>query len=801
MPPHCPALAFAAAFALGIWAGAALGERAALAAGVAALAVLAGAHEAALRAVGPVLGRRRATRLEAAFRAARRPAAVLLLGAWRGAAPFPEPAPAGFGEAPAASISGIVDVPPVVLPDDSPERAPLTYFSVRTAAGHSVRVRSRGEIPWLRGGDRVRASGRLLPPLGARNPGDPRGRGSGLLLVKIPSHVQPDPAAPGPLAPALLGRVRGRCAETILAVHGPELRGLILAMVLGDRRLLTDAVGDALLGTGMYHLLAISGFHVVVVAFLALRMPFPRRLAAPARWCILAGFTLLTGASPPVVRASSMFAVHEVLALSGRSSPSLNVLGTAALAMLAVDPSVLFDAGFQLSFLAVLAILTWGARLRGGGGPLRAALAISVATNVSTAPLTAVYFQRLHPLGPVWNLLAAPLTLVTFLGGLLSLLAGLLDLSLGRAVGRAVDALAGSLVAILAAGARVPGSSILVPAPPSLLVGAALATLAAGWLYGRRGAALLVAALVLSAACSWSLLAPRRAEVVVFDVGEGQAALVSLPGSEPVLLDAGGPGRRSRAGQRLARAILAAGFSRIGTVLLTHAHDDHTRGFPGLLDFLPARELWISPSFWKGRRGAEQSSFAKDRGLRPIEVSRGFRAVFPRSPGFSLEVLHPGAEEPLIDPRAENDLSIALRLRGPGSSVLFLGDLEDPGLARLLGTCRDLEADVLVAPHHGRPGRLWEVLLERAKPRSVVFSGAGTSEEREVSRAAEERGAAVYATWRAGAIRIVFDRRSGWTPLYWYGRRAGAAGEKPAGLSRAPAGCSAHTAVGGRLSP
>ena len=801
MPSHCPALAFAGAFALGIWTGAAFGEGAALAAAAAGLAVLLGAHEAALRAAGPILGRPSAARLEAAFRSARRPAAFLLLGAWRGAAPLPEPAPAGLGDAPAVSISGVVDTPPVVLAEDAPDRTPLTHFSLAPASRLSVRVRSRGEIPWLRGGDRIRATGRLLPPLGARNPGDPRGQGTGLLLVKSPSHVEPDPAARAPLARAVLGRVRGKCAETILKIHAPELRGLILAMVLGDRRLLTDAVGDALMGTGMYHLLAISGFHVVVVVALAIRMPFPRRLAAPARWCILGGFTLLTGASPPVVRASTMFAVHEVLALSGRSSPSLNVLGTAALAMLAADPSVLFDAGFQLSFLAVLAILTWGARLGGGQGPLRAALAVSVATNVCTAPLTALYFQRLHPLGPAWNLLAAPLTLVTFLGGLLSLLAGLVDLSLGRAAARAVDALAGTLIAVLAAGARVPGSSIMVPAPPPLLVGAALATLAAGWLCGRRGAAVLAAALVFSGACAWSLLAPRRAEVVVFDVGEGQAALVSLPGSEPILLDAGGPGRRSPCGRRLARAILAAGCPRIGAVLLTHAHDDHTRGFPGLLELLPARELWISPPFWKGRRGAEHTSFAKDRGMRAVEVSRGCRGAFPRSPGFSLEILHPGDEEPLIDPRSENDFSLALRLRGPGSSVLFLGDLEDPGLARVLGTCRDLEADVVVAPHHGRPGRLWEVVLARAKPRFVVFSGAGTPEEREVARAAEERGAAVYATWRAGAIRIAWERRAGWTPRYWYRPEGEAPGGDPADLNRAPRGCSARTGVSGRLSP
>ena len=89
-------------------------------------------------------------------------------------------------------------------------------------------------------------------------------------------------------------------------------------------------------------------------------------------------------------------------------------------------------------------------------------------------------------------------------------------------------------------------------------------------------------------------------------------------------------------------------------------------------------------------------------------------------------------------------------------------------MARLLGTSGDLHADILVAPHHGRPNRLWPALLERVRPRAVVLSARGKEAAGELAAGLEASGCQVLATWRGGAVRIPWSDE-GWRPEYWFG--------------------------------
>ncbi len=242
--------------------------------------------------------------------------------------------------------------------------------------------------------------------------------------------------------------LRGHLARRICA---PRERGLLTALVLG----ITDDLGADLKAaygtTGTTHVLAVSGLHIAllfgVVLFFLGRHTWHRRSPA-ARWATLAlilalgwSYALLTGLSASVLRAVVMSSLVVVGRALNKRVSLYNTLAVAAFTLLALDPYALFDAGFQLSFLAVLGIAYlqsqlarwWQPRTRAGVF-VRDGLSVTIAAQLATTPLTLYYFHQfpVHFLGA--NLVAVPWTDVLLGGSLLLLLLSAISQALHQPV-------------------------------------------------------------------------------------------------------------------------------------------------------------------------------------------------------------------------------------------------------------------------------------------------------------------------------------------------------------------------------
>jgi len=702
----------------------------------------------------------------------------VLLGTWRVAVQPKAEVRADLDQQGPVVLEGTVVEPPVVVVQDRyGVRTLVTLFTITCGKDAQVRVRCDGRTQGVAGGDRVALLGKLHFPRGRRNPGDLRRNATPTLRVKHPGNVWPRGAAGWTTLAGALGSVRGAVHRTFKALYSEQTRGFVLSLLLGDRRLLAPDVRDALRLTGTYHLLAISGLHVFIVMFLVLRVPLPAKIRLPARLLFLVGFVLLTGARPSVMRAGLMFSLGLLLEACGRSPKALNTLGWTALILLGLDPVLIMDVGFQLSCVSVLAILTWGELLsRHGKAQSSAArflagfLAISVGTTASTAPLIALYFHRLHLLAPLWNLVAYPLALVTLVGGLLSLVLGFIHPWVGLPVAYLVDIWAQTLLQPLVLGARLPGSVITLPPPSSILVAATYVLLTAGLFLRLRRATLIVGSLTLSVAVVVALAWPRALALWTFDCGSCDTALLTTPRSGTLLIDAGAGGTDQQAGQTLTRAIVSTGSRVLSGVFLTHSHADHMRGLPGVWDRLEVESMWVSPFFGRSREGRMMVRAARAQGLSVEEVSRGSTLRFSGHPGLRLDILYPHKLETLPLARSRNDTSLALRISLQQRTILFLGDLEEHGIARFLSHEQDVQAEVLVAPHHGRNNNLWPTLIDRVRPRAVIISGAGNGGAKELADWLENLGIQVWATWRGGAIRTGWSEKEGWVPRYWWGK-------------------------------
>jgi competence protein ComEC len=290
----------------------------------------------------------------------------------------------------------------------------------------------------------------------------------------------------------LVGR-RGSLADRL---HGwGERRAVLEGVVLGEDEGLSQQLRDRFRASGLYHLLAVSGGNVIVVAggtsMLALAVGLSRLVAESLALLAIGGYVLAIGPQPSVLRAGIAGALGCLAWLSGRERDRWHALLLGAAALLAWNPYTVLDPGFQLSFAAVLAIFRLAPRIRRflEGYPLpprmREPIALSAACGVATAPLSWWHFRQIPLVAIPANVVAAPVV-----GPMLAL--ALVAAAL-PGLGPALAQVNGLLAAYLAGCARffggLPGAQVRSAAGAAALGGVALLAAAYACSRGERAEA------------------------------------------------------------------------------------------------------------------------------------------------------------------------------------------------------------------------------------------------------------------------------------------------------------------------
>ena len=286
-------------------------------------------------------------------------------------------------------------------------------------------------------------------------------------------------------------RLRAWLGRTVATGLDGERRGILTGVVLGDDQALSQELRDRFRASGLYHLLAVSGQNVALVAggtlVLAWLLGIPRVAAEVAALASMAAYVLAVVAQPSVVRAGIAGALGSLAWLTARTRDRWYFLLLGALALLAWNPYVLLDPGFQLSFVAVAAIFVAVPPLRRrlDGYPLPGWLAdtvaVSTACGVATAPVLWVQFHAIPLLAVPTNALAAPV-----MAPLLWLaIATVAAAPLSPTVAASLAWLNGWCAAYLAACARLvgglPGAQLTSGAVAAVLAAGAVALAAYAW--------------------------------------------------------------------------------------------------------------------------------------------------------------------------------------------------------------------------------------------------------------------------------------------------------------------------------
>ena len=592
--------------------------------------------------------------------------------------------------------------------------------------------------------------------------------------------------------------------------HSMLSAAIVAAVLIGDRTGLPDDIRLRLQAAGTYHVIAISGGNIAILAaalLLALSLTGTAgRPAALVTLVVLIAYSHVVSAGPSVWRATLVAGVYLVARLLDHRSAPWQAIAISAGILVSTQPLDIRNAGFILTFGATGALLEVARRLSVSGaarGLVRwtiASMAASAAVEIALLPVMAFAFSRVTAAGVFLNLVAVPLMAVVQIAGLVVACAARFDL---------VAAVAGWIAHLAAAGivqsARLvdvaPWLTARVPVPSAaiivtyyaglavILIGTTkdtkntkLMTFVPSWLtfstavrgLGVVGVLVAAAAIItgFNPAASWSGADKTdRLRLTVLDVGQGDAMVLEIPGSvgrsftgrQTLMVDTGGSPFGSGGldiGVRVVEpALWARGVRTLQSILLTHGDPDHIGGATALIDDFHPTTVWQGIPV--GHAAALQAVLtrARDGGIRVGEL----RAGEALSAGTArVRVLHPPPPD-WERQRVRNDDSIVLEVLYGDVALLLTGDVGSDVERDIAPRLIQAKTRILKVAHHGSRTSTSHALLDAWRPQIALIScGRGNPfghPAPEVIDRLTAIGAAIYRTDRDGEITIDTDGR------------------------------------------
>src|SRR5687768_6155754 len=578
-------------------------------------------------------------------------------------------------------------------------------------------------------------------------------------------------------ASSIRASVRRSLARHV-SVRDPQSGAVAIAILIGDRGSLDPDVEQRLQEAGTYHVIAISGGNIAILAGLVLALLWAAGIrggwAAAAAAAVLLAYAHIAGGGASVMRATVMAAVYLSLRIIDQRTAPKHAMAITVAIILLVSPLAIADVGLWLTFGATAAIVAGAARVAMPSSPwlraLAALLLASVCAEIVLMPIAAFVFQRVTVAGLVVNLAAVPSMAIVQVAAMMTAAADAVGLTgiaghAGLVTHLGVRGLIDSAIVVDAA----PWLTWRVPSPPLLLMVAYYGLLIAvvGAQLSARTQRLL--ALSAGAAFLWIAIAPDtlarrfgdgKMHVTLLDVGQGDSILATLPNGRTLLIDTGGVSLRGAfdIGDRvIGPALRARGIARLDYLAITHGDPDHIGGAVSLVrDFKPA-EIWYGvfvnqhqPTLMLQQAAARSRSTWR-------WLQRGDRMDLG---GVELRVHHPTLPD-WERQKVRNDDSLVMELRYGQVSVLLTGDIGREVEQSLMPSLDLLPTVVLKSPHHGSGTSSSDEFIKAIKP-AVVMIGVGRANPYGhpllyVLKRYTDVGAKVLRTDLFGQIELVTD--------------------------------------------
>jgi len=599
-------------------------------------------------------------------------------------------------------------------------------------------------------GDQLQITGNIQQPRGERNPGDFNYKKFlaangiyGILNVSKSENVVIRPSNQKSI-PYFVYVIKRRFYHSLNSLHQGQAQALIKGLLLGERGEISLELKEAFARCGVIHALAISGLHIgyigiiFFVLFSLLRFNYQARLIAVLISIFF--YDLLIGFEPPIVRASLMMGIFLIGKLIQRPTDMLNVISTAAIIILLVNPQELFQASFQLSFGAIISIVYLYQRLKiifdkwsvfnkltqnKIGEYLGALFLVTLAAQLGTLPITAYYFGRISIIAFALNLLVIPLVGIVIALGFATLIFSLISMPVAQLYANTNSIFLQFLIRIVENGSDIKFTSFDISKIGLVTI---LIYYFMLWCiinldkkFYRK--ILLYSVLTISILSLWKPIfnSHRWMQVIFFDVGQGDAALVTFPDGKNLLIDAGPKLEDFDAGEFFILPYLQRErISRLKAVILSHADNDHIGGMPSIFRKLRVDKVYDSGLFHESSV-CSTYQFVIDSLQIPHHIALASQRL-KYFENYGVYIIHPAKSFLNKFHDDTNNCSVVVKIVYGERSFLFSGDIAREAEEILLKYGELLRADVLKIAHHGsRTSSIME-WLKLVRPQYAVIS-------------------------------------------------------------------------------
>ena len=524
--------------------------------------------------------------------------------------------------------------------------------------------------------------------------------------------------------------------------YSEEVRPLAKALLTGEKGSLDYEVKQSFSRAGISHIMAVSGLHVgFLVGPIWLLLPFLRRRRFGKIAGVLLTLTILvlyagiTNFSPSVNRAGLMALLLVYGKLYHKNRNSLNLMGVAALLQLLWDPLQLFGAGFQLSYAAVVIIITVWPVLQNAiplrirhrkTGKLLGIIGVSVVVQLGLFPILSGYFGEISLIGPLLNALIVPAVGILLPIALYAVPVGFVIPVFGKAIAWVFSYFLYALDWIVSTVAAFEFSWMAYTTPNMwitvLLWASAVAIITLWWQpkLRWRWAVMFLGLLVVQQVVSSSRdYLPGKLDLLMFDVGQGDAVFLQFPNGKTMLIDTGAWRPGYVAAERVILPFLAKQNIRsIDALVHTHPHADHIGGSEVLLQNISVDTVYTSGSSYTSGIVERFRTLAMQKKVPIRKVSAGDRLQLDSS--VNIRVLGPIAATDGSDP---NNHSVVLLVSYGEMDFLFTGDASRKQEERLVEAYGELlDTEFLKIGHHTSKTSSTSPFLERVTPEIAAAS-------------------------------------------------------------------------------
>jgi len=619
-------------------------------------------------------------------------------------------------------------------------------------------------------------------------------------FVKSRDGIKLQQSAPAPLFTKLKNRIRQSASRALLDTLSPEEsnRGLLEALLLGYRGNIDSNTYMAFRKTGLLHFISLSGMHLGILIGMVWWPCKTAGLMKPTRAVIcliaLAVFLLIVPPRAPTIRAAIICSVFCVSILFRRHSNPVNTLSLAVIILLLIRPTHLFEAGWQLSFAAVLAIVLFSDRIyffisekitdlsrrkkkqktklffyviSKSGTYLLRLFSVGLAAWLGGAGILLYHFYTITPLASIWTLLIFPFVSLILILGYLKIILFFLLPTLSAVLGAIVAILSNWLIWIVELIAKLDMSQILIGhIPLPLIIYYYCIIIFTGFVYFRRHpmakkvicTVMFLSLTVFLGAMKWQRTHTNDLIITFLDVGHGQAILARLPGKANILFDAGSRSR-SDIGSRVINPFLNySGINKIDAIFISHNDTDHINGIPEAIEHCKVGCVYTNNNFFGRTELGGTEKYLNDYLIEKDLTIKSLNVDLNLSSSANLQIIWPNEEASKNKDLGDNDKSQVSLIEFTGRKILLCSDIEKYAQRELLRLYPDLKADIVFVPHHGSVSTLEIDFLRKLDPDILIYSCDRTQYERQSRIIKKDDSTESLYTSEHGAINICIDR-------------------------------------------